>query len=91
MDDVHELIKRRKKQILVHSFLYYQMNTNIITDHLYDEWCKELAELLVNHPEERTKGFEKFDGSSGFDLPFATPEVQSVALNLLKYKEIKNH
>ena len=50
--DTLELINRRERQILVHSCLYYQFNENLIQDHVYDAWSKELAELIQNHKEE---------------------------------------
>lgn len=84
-----ELMNRRQRQILVHSFLYYQLNTNLITDHTYDQWSKELAKLMKDHAEEAKKtvyynDFKDFDGSSGYDLPYSNPEVQSTAYKLLK-------
>lgn len=75
MNEIEELIHRRRRQILIHSYLYYQMNTNIISDHMYDSLCKELAELQQNHPTESNnvefykEDFKLFDGSTGFDLP----------------------
>ncbi|PEL24346.1 DNA ligase LigA-related protein [Bacillus toyonensis] len=87
---IAELITRRRRQILVHSFLYYQMNENIIHDSTYDKWSKELADLQVQHPEIADKcvygkEFKEFDGSSGYDLPYHYPEIQNTALHLLNY------
>jgi hypothetical protein len=85
-----ELINRRQQQILVHSYLYYQLDTNLISDFTYDMWCKELAQLKITHPEEFSRslhadGFKDFDGSSGFDLPFATPKIQAIGNALIRY------
>ena len=87
-----ELINRRERQILVHSFLYYQLNENIISDHTFDAWSKELVELKEKYPEELVesayaKEFDDFDGSSGFDLPYYCPNIQAVGFRLLKYRE----
>ena len=87
--EVMELIQQRRKQILVHSHLYYQMNENIISDSTYDRWCKELAELQVQFPNEAKIAmhdieFQGFDGSSGYDLPFNSPEWHSKAMWLLR-------
>lgn len=87
--DYVELISRRRRQILVHSFLYYQLNENVISDHVYDKWSKELAELQIKYPQEAKKAiyakeFEEFDGSSGFDLPYHYPDVQNMAYRLLR-------
>jgi NAD-dependent DNA ligase adenylation domain len=89
-----ELINRRKRQILVHSFLYYQLNENVIPDYQYDMWCKELADLLQEYPDSASesiyfKEFQGFDGSSGYDLPFHYPEIQSNGYRILKYHKEK--
>lgn len=87
-----EQMNRRQRQILVHSFLYYQLNTNIITDYTFDCWSKELVSLMKDNPEitKQTvyyEGFKEFDGSSGYDLPYSLPEVQQVGYRLLNYKK----
>lgn len=92
MNDLLELMNRRQRQILVHSFLYYQLNTNLISDHTFDSWSKELASLMMAHKElaEQTvyyDGFKEFDGSSGYDLPYSLPEIQSVGYRLLNYNK----
>lgn len=84
-----ELITRRRRQILVHSFLYYQQNESIIADHVFDKWSKELVELQEKFPEEAKQapfheGFKTFDGSSGFDLPYSDPQIQNTGLHLLR-------
>lgn len=89
-----ELINRRERQILVHSCIYYKLDKNVIDDHTFDRWSKELAELLVAHPEEaaaaeHAKAFVGFDGSSGYDLPFSDPDVLTVAFRLLNHIEAK--
>lgn len=91
-NNVLELINRRERQLLVHSFLYYQLNENIISDHTFDAWSKELVELKEKHPKEfaesaYAKEFAEFDGSSGFDLPYHYPNIQSVGHRLLKQRE----
>lgn len=88
---IKELILRRRKQILVHSCIYYRLNESLITDSKFDEWAYELVELQKENPEEAnslpyTKAFEGFDGSTGFNLPYGEPEIVSVALRLINYK-----
>lgn len=88
--DVTELIKRRRLQILVHSAIYYRFNENIISDHTYDAWSKELAELQQKYPTEAKQApyavaFAEYDGSSGFDLPTSDPWVVNKALQILTY------
>ena len=49
--EILELITRRERQILVHSYIYYELNTNLISDATFDEWAKELAQLIKNNPD----------------------------------------
>lgn len=78
----------------MHSFLYYQLNENIIDDHTFDYWSKELVELQEKYPDIAdecvyAEEFKSFDGSSGFDLPYGDPDIQSRARHLLKYHKEK--
>lgn len=88
-EQIKELINRRRRQLTVHSFLYYQLNTNIISDITFDTWAKELADLQEAYPKLSkevpfAKEFEGFDGSSGFDLPYTNPYFQDIGFRLLK-------
>lgn len=75
MNEIEELIHRRRRQILIHSYLYYSMNTNLIDDHTYDLWTKQLAELQHQYPNESRnvsfyyEEFDGFTGETGFHLP----------------------
>lgn len=87
---IKELILRRRLQILVHSCIYYRLNTNMISDSTFDEWSKELVELQRKYPKisklvKYYDSFKDFDGSSGFDLPYGEPWVLNKAQQLLGY------
>jgi hypothetical protein len=92
-----ELITRRRRQILVHSVIYYRWNDSVIDDHTFDRWSKELAELQQQYPDfaaecEWHEGFKNFDGSSGFDLPLHDPQAVNMAHRLLNaVKSIKGN
>lgn len=83
-----ELIKRRRKQILVHSFLYYRMNHTEIDDHKYDQLGKDLQFLQSTFPELAKQviyheHFENYtETTSGFDLPIYLPEIVAEAQGL---------
>lgn len=88
-EQILELINRRERQVLVHANLYYRQNTNIISDHIYDKWSHELAELIQAHPNEFRKSawysaFRDFDGNTGMDLPLVDHWVESTASHLLR-------
>lgn len=92
---IKEFINRRRRQILVHSCLYYEMNTNIITDYTYDMWCKELAKLQKEYPDVAKEcvyqdAFDDFDGSTGFHLP-KDGWVWGTAQTVLRYHEKLNN
>jgi hypothetical protein len=90
-----ELINRRRHQILVHSYLYYQLGENIIDDYTFDIWSKELVDLQAQYPNESMavkyyEAFKDFDGSSGFDLPYSMPNIQKTGDRLLAYARKNN-
>lgn len=86
------LIRRRRRQILVHSCLYYRMDSNIIADEQFDKWCAELRDLHSKYPKYMDCGvfdkeFKKWGGYSGFDLPTYDPNIIRKAEQLLRIKE----
>lgn len=67
------LISRRERQIIVHSYIYYELNENIIEDNLWGKWAQELSELIKEHPVEFKvspyyKQFKKFNPSTGYGI-----------------------
>ena len=85
---IEDLILRRRLQILVHSYLYYEMNTNIISDKQFDKWALELVKLQRDYPDiakkvQYAEDFSDFDGSTGFDLP-KNEQVKRIANRLIK-------
>lgn len=91
---IQEKIKQRRRQMLVHSYLYYEKNTNIISDSVWSKWAMELVHLQSEYPKESAEvefadQFQDWDGSSGAFLKF--PEsIISVAEHLLSYSEKKS-
>lgn len=72
-NNVLTLINKRRRQVLVHSYLYYKNNTNLVSDYTFDMWCRELADLHMRYPKEAEKAmfkeaFNGWDGFSGYDL-----------------------
>lgn len=93
-NNIQELITRRRMQLTVHSFLYYQLSENIIDDYTFDLWSKELVDLQCEHPGVAAEcifpeEFKKFDGSTGFDLPYHYPNIQAIGYRLLKMHKEK--
>jgi hypothetical protein len=85
---IAELIQRRRLQILIHSKLYYDMDTNLITDRQFDEWGRELVQLQKDNPEIAKRicfaeAFKDWDASTGAFLPLQDPWVIRKAQQLL--------
>ena len=92
---IAELIARRRRQLLVHSIIYYKMNDNIIPDATWSKWGQELEELQAKYPEiaakqPYAKEFEGFDHSTGMSLPLNDPWAVNKARQLLQQKENGN-
>ena len=87
---IAEKIQRRRYQMLVHSYIYYELNENIISDSLWSKWAVELADLQSNYPAvaERViyaEDFAGWDGSSGAFLTYVNkPNIIVTATRLLQ-------
>ncbi len=82
--EIAELIQQRRYQMLIHSCLYYHFNISVISDHKWDEWARELANLQSRYPEISKQvtlyeWFKDWDASTGEFLPIKTPWVISIA------------
>lgn len=64
-EDIFDLIKRRRFQILVHSYIYYKLNDNIISNATFDKWAEELIELQEKYPQISEK-VELYNAFSDF-------------------------
>lgn len=85
-------IQQRRLQMLVHSYLYYDLNENIVSDAKWSEWAMELVKLQKDNPEIASQviyaeEFEDFDGSSGFDLPYRINGIIDTGNRLLVYRD----
>ena len=67
-------IKRLRLCVLVHSIIYYRLNTSVISDYQYDKFAKKLKSLqdkfgdLSSAVREYRDEFEGWDGCSGYNL-----------------------
>ena len=87
-----EKISQRERQLLVHCYLYYEKNKNIISDDQYDEFSFDLADLIKKYPDDFKKSayryeFRNFDPSTGLGLNYKKPEIIKVAHHLKKYHD----
>lgn len=63
-----EKIRRLRAQMLIHSYIYYELDDVIIDDHTWQHRANELAKInrAVGFYD---KAFEGWDGSTGYHLP----------------------
>jgi hypothetical protein len=87
-DEIKSLIRRRRAQMLVHSYLYYHADDSIVSDIVWQEWADELTKLQTDNPKLckigfYDKEFKDWDGSTGMHLP-ATIIIQQKAEQVSK-------
>ena len=96
-DKIQELIHRRRRQVLVHSTIYYSVGQNLVSDGQYDEWARELGELQRKYPdlaesvEFQRDAFRNFEGTTGYQLPLDDPWAVALAHRLLAYARRKGN
>ena len=76
-----------RRLMLLHSCIYYHLNDSVVSDHQWQAWANELAELQAASPAAVDIGFydEHFatwDGSTGYHLP-VDPGILDSAQRLL--------
>ena len=86
---IAEKIQQRRLQMLVHSYIYYDLNDNLVSDNKWAEWANELKDLQETYPEiAKTvpygRGFENWDASTGAFLPYTHLKIVSIANQLLQ-------
>ena len=85
-----ELIHRRRRQILVHSIIYYRLGETIVEDAVFDSWAKQLFQLQTDNlqlsesiPYMRYQ-FADWTGETGFHLPLMDKAATAIAEQLLE-------
>lgn len=70
---IQEFIHRRRRQMIIHSVIYYRMDDNVISDDQWQEWANQLRDVQNRYPHLKAIGyhddlFEEWDGSTGMHL-----------------------
>ena len=86
--EIRDKIKQRRLQMLVHSCIYYVLDSNIVSDSTWSKWALELRDLQNKYPEiskevEYAEYFKDWDGSSGAFLPIHEDWVMQKAHKLI--------
>ena len=92
---IQERIQQRRRQLILHSYVYYCLSDNLISDSNWSEWSRELCYLQQKYPKESAEAeywslFRYLDGSTGFHLTVnCDPWVEPMAKLLLDIRDNK--
>lgn len=86
--NITDKISFRERQILIHSYLYYHLNKNVISDAKYDKLSYRLVDMIKQYPKEFEESeyvecFRDFDGTTGFDLVDRLTQEQLVMIEVI--------
>lgn len=90
-----EYIDFLQRYIMVHSYIYYELNNNIIRDQYYDEKARELTRYKNEYPDlwKQSMYYKQFgddyNGATGFTLYHDLDEhqqeiIRSIANSILR-------
>lgn len=74
-EEVYHKILQRRRQILVHSYIYYELDDSLVEDSKWSKWARELVDLQRSYPDISKRvpyyeSFKDFDASTGFDFKY---------------------
>ena len=86
--EIYDLIQRHRIRLLIWSKLYYDMDTTVVSDKVFDEVGRELVKLQEKYPDiskivAYAEEFQDWDATTGFHLPLNDPWVCRKAQELL--------
>lgn len=92
-DKIAEKIQQRRLQILIHSYIYYILDDNIISDTKWNNWATELVSLQRKYPEIASSViyndmFSDWQGSTGADFEYNDYIVNKANYLLAIHKDI---
>lgn len=90
---VQSKIRQRRSQMLVHSYIYYVLDDNIVSDDKWQQWANELRDLQNEYPEYCKinffdREFSDWNGDTGAMLPLKNSYVINKANYI--YNLVKN-
>lgn len=89
-----EKIRQRRHQMLIHSYIYYHLDDNIVSDDKWQQWADELVSLqemwntlgMTKKIDFYDEAFADWTGASGAFLPF-DDWVKEKAKQLIAYRD----
>ena len=94
-DQIKSKIRQRRSQMLVHSYIYYVLDDNMVSDDKWQQWANELRDLQKMYPKESKIGFfdrefATWNGDTGAMLPLKDPYVVNKATQIYNYWKNEN-
>ena len=83
----HERIQQLRICLAVHSYIYYELCDNLVSDDQWQRWAQELVEMQATYPDytdDYDEYFDDWDGSTGFHL-CEIPGLHNSAMRLMRY------
>jgi NAD-dependent DNA ligase len=90
-----EYIDYLQRYIILHSYIYYELDNNIISDKQYDKKAKELAKYKKEYPELWKQSMyykqfgDEYNGATGFTLYHDLDEHQKKIIKSLVPKSLR--
>tara|TARA_R110002167_G_scaffold341670_2_gene550135 strand:+ start:815 stop:1153 length:339 start_codon:yes stop_codon:yes gene_type:complete len=84
-----ETLERKQRQLIVHSFIYYNLNENIWPDSKWDKTAKEVFAVREQETFKQSKFykvFTNFDGCTGYNLTSYQYTDETDILNTQSYQ-----
>ena len=72
VQSVREKIKQFRHQMLVHSYIYYKLDDEVISDHEWQDRANQLRDIQKEYGEKigfYDEAFKDWTGVTGCDLP----------------------
>ena len=95
---MQNIIDRLQRIVILHSYIYYNLDDSVISDFEYNSKAHRLAEYKNNYPElwKNSKYYKQFgddyDGSTGYGLyERLDPEQQEIIRYIAKFRHEKEN
>lgn len=88
-----DIIDNLQRKIMLHSYIYYELDDCVISDHDYDNLGHQLVRYKEEYPDlwKKSKYYKQFgdeyNGSTGFDLySKLEPEQKTIIQHIAQFR-----
>lgn len=89
LGDIQLKIDYLQRCIIIHSYIYYELDNNVISDKEYDTMARKLAKLRDEYPDLWKKSYyykqfgDEYNGATGFTLFHDLDERQQAIIRYI--------